>query len=353
LDKPFKTLDEQIDILIKRNLVIKDIDQAKFSLTKHGYYSIINGYKDIFLKEKANPMEEDCFSDNVNFTDLINLYYFDVRLRNEILSALESIEGTLQSNIAYILSEKFGYKQTDYLCPTNFKVGRRTRNGRTEREVLLEQLGKICGSEEHPMKHYRSRYGNIPPWILAKGLTFGNIIYIYKLFKKEEKDYLISRCLGTPINEVDEKLKEFFSKMLDIFRRYRNWAAHGGRIYSHKVREELPYYPPVHQKYGITRGNYNKGQGKNDIMGLCLAMFFFMDSYFHGSVQFFAGLDHNLEHYKKRNPGYYPGVLKQMGFPSDYEESFFKDKVLQIDTNSKSFLARIQLSSVSPNTIPQ
>ncbi|MED4589410.1 Abi family protein [Priestia flexa] len=178
MERPFRTLDEQIKILIGRKLVIDDIEGAKFLLTKHGYYSIINGYKDIFLKVKTSLTEDDCFKENVNFNEIINLYRFDVEVRNSILSALENIESTLQTNIAYILSDKYGDKQQDYLRPSNFRLGQRTRNGRMQRDVLLENLKAICIKDQHPMKHYRTRYGNVPPWILVKGLTFGNIIYI-------------------------------------------------------------------------------------------------------------------------------------------------------------------------------
>lgn len=50
--KPFKTYDEQIDILKSRNLEIKDKSKAKDILSQINYYNLINGYKDPFLIKK-------------------------------------------------------------------------------------------------------------------------------------------------------------------------------------------------------------------------------------------------------------------------------------------------------------
>ena len=47
--KPFKTYDEQIDILKSRNLEIKDRNKARDLLSQINYYYLINGYKDPFL----------------------------------------------------------------------------------------------------------------------------------------------------------------------------------------------------------------------------------------------------------------------------------------------------------------
>ena len=44
-DKPFKTLDEQIQILKDRKLLIEDNKFAKHALLTFSYYNLINGYK--------------------------------------------------------------------------------------------------------------------------------------------------------------------------------------------------------------------------------------------------------------------------------------------------------------------
>jgi abortive infection bacteriophage resistance protein len=321
LAKPFKTLDEQIDILTKRNLIIESRDRAKYLLTKNSYYSVINGYKGIFLKPKNSPADEDIFEDNTTLEDIIDLHLFDKKIRNELSFALGNIEDTLSANIAYILAERFGYQQAEYIKESNFKLGRRTSSGRFERDILIYELKKICRKDEHPMQHYRETHLNVPPWIMVKGATLGTLVYIYKLFKKDEKDYLISRCLGIEIKEIDEELKQFFSKMLDLFRKYRNWTAHGGRIYSHKVKEELPYYPPAYDKFQFPKTRHDAGQGKNDVFALIVAICFFLQSDMHSFIQFEVAFPFHLRKYNETNPNYYYRVIEQMGLPVNYVES--------------------------------
>lgn len=46
--KPFKTIDEQIEILKNRNLIIDNEDVAKKTLQSLSYYKIVNGYQNPF-----------------------------------------------------------------------------------------------------------------------------------------------------------------------------------------------------------------------------------------------------------------------------------------------------------------
>ena len=47
MEKEFKTIDEQIELLQNRNLHIENKNIARKILLKNNYYYLINGYKDI------------------------------------------------------------------------------------------------------------------------------------------------------------------------------------------------------------------------------------------------------------------------------------------------------------------
>ena len=47
MDKPFKTIGEQLEILASRGVTITP--DAEEALLREGYYSIVNGYKDLYL----------------------------------------------------------------------------------------------------------------------------------------------------------------------------------------------------------------------------------------------------------------------------------------------------------------
>ncbi len=48
-EKPFLTVTEQVDLLIQRGMIVYDKKDAERFLIQNNYYSIVNGYKDIFI----------------------------------------------------------------------------------------------------------------------------------------------------------------------------------------------------------------------------------------------------------------------------------------------------------------
>ena len=52
MEKEFKTLDEQIEILKSRGMDIQDEEDTRKYLLSNNYYNIINGYSKPFLEEK-------------------------------------------------------------------------------------------------------------------------------------------------------------------------------------------------------------------------------------------------------------------------------------------------------------
>ena len=53
MEKEFKTIDEQIELLKNRNLHIKNLAIAREILSNNNYYYLINGYKDVFLNKNS------------------------------------------------------------------------------------------------------------------------------------------------------------------------------------------------------------------------------------------------------------------------------------------------------------
>lgn len=73
IKKPFKNIDEQINILTKeRNLLISDIEDAKRKLSRYGYYEIVNGYKKHFMVDPSNDAKG--FLEGVTFEHMYSLF---------------------------------------------------------------------------------------------------------------------------------------------------------------------------------------------------------------------------------------------------------------------------------------
>jgi len=54
LEKVFKTLEEQVDLLKNRGLKVEQSDKKILEI--ENYYNVINGYKDLFLKKKNSEV---------------------------------------------------------------------------------------------------------------------------------------------------------------------------------------------------------------------------------------------------------------------------------------------------------
>ena len=91
--KQFKTIDEQIKILESRGLIIDDREKAKQSLSNLNYYRL-SGYT---LTLRKN----DRFYKNVKFSEVMQIYNFDMELRAALMYLLESIEISMRTYIAY------------------------------------------------------------------------------------------------------------------------------------------------------------------------------------------------------------------------------------------------------------
>ncbi|MCD7839441.1 MAG: Abi family protein, partial [Erysipelotrichaceae bacterium] len=76
-DKPFKTYDEMINLLESRNVIITDKDFAKECLSDISYYTLINGFKNLYEID-----EDDKFIIPVPFYEFYLLYHLDMDINH-------------------------------------------------------------------------------------------------------------------------------------------------------------------------------------------------------------------------------------------------------------------------------
>lgn len=274
--KPFADKNKQIDILKSRDLTFLDENKAKRVLMRYGYYEVVNGYK-MFLLEEDSTKER--YKSGASFEHLTSLYELDKSIRNGVIQASLEIELSLRTAIAYTLAEDFGVEQRQYLHYQNFRQGYTTwSNGHptNERAILLDKLNHILTRNIEPLNHYRSNHGHIPPWILLKETTFGNLKYIFKLLKGPQKDKVISICYGIEISDVTDDLKSLFKDTLSVVNSFRNRAAHSGRIFNFKSTiHQIGYNNTFHNEIKITPAQYRKGLGQSDLYTLSKVLSYF------------------------------------------------------------------------------
>lgn len=113
------TIQEQLQKLQSRGLNFDDEELAKAYLSNISYYRL-RAYTYPF-QDNENPEADHRFKQNdIKFSDIIDLYCFDRRLRNLMFNAIEKIEIAVRARIIQIYSEVYGshWLQTE-ICIKN------------------------------------------------------------------------------------------------------------------------------------------------------------------------------------------------------------------------------------------
>lgn len=275
-DKPFKTIDEQITILKSRNLIFLNEETAKNALSRYGYYEIINGYKDHFLVEEGN--DEKGFKEGTTFEHIYALYNLDKDVSRDLLRALEDFEQTFKQTLAYVVADNISEIDSNYCASSHFNTGhiyKRDKQGhiKSDRSKLIRKFDRLKSSSKEPFHHYSKNHKNIPPWIMVKGLTFGQTLYWYRLSKPDIRRRVLMNLLGIKkIMASEEKILNEYSQLygdiFDLYLSYRNLCAHGGRVFNHRSKKHL--LRPSNFIYGkngidVSKRALNKGKYRSSV----------------------------------------------------------------------------------------
>lgn len=303
-DKNFKTLDEQITILEYKGLKIEDKTYAKRVLLRENYF-FLNGYRHLFLKS-AN---EKRFIEGTTFEEVYSLFLFDRAFRNIIFKNLLIIENSIKSIIAYQLSKKYGYKESDYLKARNFThIHQKSRQVNDLIKKMKRQV-RINAPQHAATMHYVNNYGYIPLWVLVKVLSFGIVGELYSVLKREDQD---------SIAEVYGIDAETLQNYLPILANYRNLCAHEDIVFENRTQrhlEETVYHKLL--KLEKVEGEYV--QGINDIFALVIIIKQLLtETEFKNLTEEIKHILENLEYNLKTIT--VDKVLTRMGFPANWQE---------------------------------
>lgn len=226
----FTTIPQQIDILKSRGLKFRSEDVAAQELQRHGYYNIINGYKDNYVIKEDS---QERYRDTVYFEQIYSLFNVDHDIRNCIMIAMLEVEEQLKTQLAYVIAKNFTADYAEYSKITNYR-NQQVRNQHFTLAATLAKLDTAYHSDKDPILYNRVAYGNVPPWVLFKGVYFSTVVNLVRFLKGAQKEELFSLMFDAPIEAYCEpNFKKMCADVLSMFREYRNVCAHGGRIYNH------------------------------------------------------------------------------------------------------------------------
>ena len=302
--KQFKNLDEQIEILKHKGLIITDESYAKEIWLRENYF-FLSGYRHVFM-DQGNPKS---YIKGATFEELYSLFLFDRQFRNIIFKNLLILENNLKSIISYRLSKKYGYKEHDYLKPKNFDTS--PEKSRQVNDLLKKMKRQIHvnGRQHSATVHYLSNYGYIPLWVLVKVLSFGIVSELYSILRIDDR-VAIAEIYGTDIVTL--------ATYLPILSNYRNLCAHEDILYENKTQKIIGD-TPYHKLLNIEKIDGEYKYGKNDLFALLIIMKQLLkDNEVKNMVieieHALDNLDYNLNSIPLSK------VLNRMGFPSNWKD---------------------------------
>ncbi len=255
--KIFKTIDEQIEILRSRGLVINDEARTREILFKENYF-FISGYRHMF----TIPGSRNHFLEGTTFDELYAVFSFDRRIRNTFFKNILIVENNIKSVISYQQSKKYGFKEKDYLNPANFIQDK--LESRHVNDILnkMRRQIRVNGRKHTATMHYIDNYGYIPMWIVVKVLSFGTMSEFYSILKHEDK-----QSIADAYNLDADTLGIYLS----ILANFRNVCAHENILYDHRTQRMIPdcHY---HEELNIPLVEDIYEYGKNDLFCLVIML---------------------------------------------------------------------------------
>lgn len=309
--KDFRSLDEQIKLLSARQLIITDEEYAKSFLLTQNYYNIINGYGKFF------PHNGDIYSNRTTFHEIAQLYNFEREIKQAFLQATIDIETHLKSSFAYRFSEQHPNAKYPYLDIKCYDSNK-TLNVIGTISRLSSKINQYKKNKNHSISHYVNSYDNVPIWVLANYLDFGELKYMLLNSMPVIQNYVASdMMLFIEDNTLSasifppEIMLSFVASINDI----RNICAHNNRLIGFKCHHDVKHWKPLHSKFDIEKNVSRNTPYDVYLVSQCFLSFNEFATLHNKLRKRFLNLANQL-HSISINL-----ILKDFGFPDDWHKN--------------------------------
>lgn len=216
-----KSIDEQIEILRSRGMIINNQEKAHHILTHVNYYRL-GAYWLTFEQDHENHL----FQSETYFEDVINLYIFDRKLRLLVLDAIERIEVSCRTQWAYFMAHNHGCHS--YLDSTlAYKQSYWVNN-------LNSLENEIKRSKEMFIEHYKNKYTEpeLPPvWAVSEVMSLG----LLSRWIDNLKPITTRKNIANQYKLNYQILGSFLRHLTEV----RNICAHHSRLWNRKFTVTL------------------------------------------------------------------------------------------------------------------
>lgn len=228
MEKTFKTLDEQIEILKNKGLKITNLEEAKYILSKMNYYQLINGYQTPFLEKNS---KNKYFIKNTTINEIYSLYELDRKFKILLMEYLLIFENNLKSTFSYhfskIYNEPYSYLNINSYSKKNINFAL----------VSISEFSNLLKKNKIPIKHYLEKHNFVPLWVIINYATLGNLSNFFNAMDENIKNDIISdfnNSYNLQYNESINLTIYQLKDLIEISKHYRNISAHNDLLYSSK-----------------------------------------------------------------------------------------------------------------------
>jgi abortive infection bacteriophage resistance protein len=296
--KPPLSLPEQADTLLGRGMT-GDRDLMIQRLQQVSYYRLSGYWYPFRQLDPAQPDTPlDDFKAGTTFDEVWTRYVFDRCLRLLVLDAIERIEVSVRSQLAYHHAHTYGL--FSYATDANTMPG---CSGAARSRFMQGLNTEVNRSKDTFVKHFQAKYGDehahLPVWMAVEIMNFGSVLTFYRGSPHRIKQDIAS--------VFDMPAKVFDSWLLTL-NTVRNICAHHGRLWNREIGTAalIPRanrYPDWHQPTTITNNRVFV------VLTICKWSLDRIAPQTHWADRLFALLSE------------YPAIPRHsMGFPTDWEK---------------------------------
>lgn len=222
------TFNEQIALLEKRGMVFDyEPNKVKEVLLDIGYYRL-GFYWHPFVVDGHHNLVN-----GIKFSDIVNLYYLDVDLRNILTKFLNRIEINFRTKLVYYVSNKYKTSPTWFIDPKIVD--------QDFIQDILKYYNEDFKKSNKPIKKHHQKYLNdkyAPAWKTLEFFTFGVILKIFKNLHDRQIQERITNIYGI------KNLQKFIS-LMETLVLLRNTCAHGGVLFDLKIPRGISKIPDI------------------------------------------------------------------------------------------------------------
>lgn len=289
------SIDQQIEVLKKRGLLITDDVQVKQTLNVVSYFRLADYWRHM----EADRLTHQ-FKSSSHFQSVLDCYYFDKELKVLLFAAVQTIEIAIRTKMKNVFTPAFG---AFWFADGSLAVNQSYFT--TNLEHIRTEVNR---SREEYIKGHFNKYSSpeFPPaWKTLEVVSFGTLSKLYSNFSDATVKHQVAHEFG--LNH-----HKFLRSWMESLAILRNYCAHHSRVWNRTfpVKPQTPHKMP--NKW-ITDFSFSPESAYSQLCCIC----YWLNSIYPNNT--FASDLHSLfQKYSSINPSL-------LGFPANWKsESLWK-----------------------------